>query len=111
MVPFNKNQDYGFEIIKKTYSAFPYIKKVKIETEIISKHNDLRFLREKLFSFIRPLSIPKMENIKLIEYPNRDREIIGCIQQLRQWFEKDGYRPEDVIIVMRSKEYLERLWR
>ncbi|SDE92097.1 hypothetical protein SAMN04488542_103215 [Fontibacillus panacisegetis] len=109
VVPLNPNQPKGFEIISNTYSSVPNITNKVLETDPNSKKEDLNFLQSNLFSDNTVNYAGDTSNIIIKKYPNRDREMLACIDQLQVWFADKTYKPDDVVIVMRrSKEFIDR---
>lgn len=107
LVAYNPNQPKGFEVIDNTYQGVP---RKALNTLPISQYKDLEFLQSHLFANVDKSFSQKVERIRVTAYPNRDREMLACIQQLQTWFQDGTYKPSDVVIVMRrSKEFIDRL--
>lgn len=111
LVPDNPSQGKGFEIIKKTYiEKFDKLELKHLANEPVSKKDDIRTLQYHLFSTPFFEKECKSQNVQMISYPNRDREIYACIEQLKTWFTIDGYKPNEVAVVVRQpNEFKERL--
>ncbi|ERM19684.1 hypothetical protein [Brevibacillus laterosporus] len=109
VVPLNPNQPKGFAIISDTYSLVPNIINKALQTPPNSEKEDLNFLQKNLFSDNTVNYSGDISSIILKKYPNRDREMLACIDQLQVWFADKTYKPDDVVIVMRrSKEFIDR---
>lgn len=109
LVPYFAEQRVGFKIIEETYKVFgSALEKKEIETEPISPYEDIHYLQKSLLANTPSAPPSRIEHIHLVGYPNRDREIKGCLEQVQQWFSTGKYTPEDVAIVMRRpREFME----
>ena len=110
IIPYREEQKQGYAVIEETYSNFleanfKEINKRKLDDPVITKSKELKFLQNNLFS--KNLVSEKFsdeDDVKLNKYINRELEIRGCIDQLRTWFKKDNYQPQDVVVVMRNHD-------
>jgi hypothetical protein len=104
IVPFNKTQDKGFERIKTTYfhdQDFNTLTHEHWYNPPVSDKEDITILQKHLFGnpFLKIEN--EVRNVHLISYPNRDREILSCIETIKEWFDGD-YKPSEVAIVVRN---------
>jgi hypothetical protein len=104
IVPFNKTQEKGFARIKTTYFHEPDFNTLTHEhwtNPPVSKKEDIMILQKHLFG--NPFLKKEIEvrNVNLVNYPNRDREILSCIETLKEWFDGD-FKPSEVAIVVRN---------
>lgn len=107
LTAYNPSQPKGFEIIDRTYQGIP---RQVLLTPSISSREDLNHLQSHLFSNTCTPFLNDVDHVKMTAYPNRDREMLACIQQLQTWFQDKTYKPSEVVIVMRhSKEFIDRL--
>lgn len=110
ITPYSCEQVYGFDIIDRTYRSLPGVQIQDLDTDPASQQDDLNFVQEKLFANRFTTRTFASLSVRLTEYPNRDREMLACIEQLRTWFQNEKYKPNEVVIVMRqSKEFIDRL--
>ncbi|MEK3865838.1 hypothetical protein MHH60_20425 [Paenibacillus sp. FSL H7-0716] len=109
IVPMHDPQINGFEVIQNTYKLIPDLMRKPLSTPHISEREDLHHLQKHLFSDNSSAYTENVSNITMQRYPNRDREMQACIEQLRNWFEAGTFKPNEVAVVMRrSKEFLDR---
>lgn len=110
IVPYRECQKQAFSIIEETYKIVASHCRFTLDTPEISENTDVTFLQKKLLHNESNAVFPDpVLNVCLSQYPNRDRELQGCIVQLKRWFDS-GYEPKEVVVVMRrSKEFIDRL--
>ncbi|WP_438447067.1 hypothetical protein [Gorillibacterium sp. sgz5001074] len=110
LVPY-RNEQQAFQIMDKTYGFVSKKLRYSMTTVPLSEHEDLAHIQTNFLKSGKPVPFSgAISNVFMRQYPNRDRELQGCISQLKQWFENGEYEPKDVVIVMRrSKEFIDRL--
>lgn len=110
IAPYRERQKQAFFIIEETYKIVATHCRFTLDTPKISGNTDVAFLQEQLLqNEICAVFPDPVSNVLLKQYPNRDRELQGCIAQLKCWFDS-GYEPKEVAVVMRrSKEFIDRL--
>lgn len=110
IVPYRECQKQAFSIIEETYKIVDFDHRVALDTPEISEKADIAFLQGQfLQNESSAVFLDTVSNVHLGQYPNRDRELQGCIAQLKRWFDS-GYEPKEVVVVMRrSKEFIDRL--
>ncbi|WP_149847131.1 hypothetical protein [Paenibacillus sp. 37] len=110
IVPYREHQKKAFSIIEETYKIIASNCRFTLNTPKISEQPDIEYLQRQILQSGGYNAFPdQVSNVHLKQYPNRDRELQGCITQLKQWFDS-GYEPKDVAVVMRrSKEFVDRL--
>lgn len=100
IVPFRKEQSRVFEQIRQTYHHVINWNDFS-ENENISSQPDIHALQSELMTSSRR-KIDLHDNlVKLASYPSRDREMLACINQIREWL-NSGFNPEQIAVVMRS---------
>lgn len=109
VVPNRDSQVKGFAVIQRTYKAIPRLVHRSFKTAPLSSKEDLQYVQTNLFSLDYLTYKGSVGTLSINQYPNRDREILACIQQMQKWFADKTYKPSDVVVVMRrSKEFLDR---
>ncbi|RNB92512.1 hypothetical protein EDM56_02115 [Brevibacillus fluminis] len=110
LVPYREQQQKAYRIITETYQ-FVGKNRFKLDTPLLSDQEDIAHIQKYLLQTGEPVRYPApTANVILRQYANRDRELQGCLGELKEWFESGLYEPKDVAIVMRrSKEFIDRL--
>ncbi|HZG70097.1 MAG TPA: hypothetical protein VEY51_01050 [Chondromyces sp.] len=110
IVPYREEQEQAFRIITETY-GFVWGNRHSLETVQLSDKEDISHVQKHFLQTGRPVRfVGATPNATLKQYANRDRELQGCLEQLKEWFETEDYQPEDVVVVMRrSKEFIDRV--
>ncbi|MGF6950213.1 hypothetical protein QF028_002718 [Neobacillus sp. B4I6] len=109
LVPNNPEQMKGFEIIQRTYSGLPGLKRIFIVTKVISDYVDLQHLQKQIFSTQHVPFSSETNHVSLQQYPNREQELLAILKMIDKCL-IEGYAPSDIAIVMRRKsEFLFRL--
>ncbi|MGY5484116.1 hypothetical protein [Paenibacillus sp. ALE2] len=110
LVPYREEQLQAYQIIRNTYD-FVWNNRRSIETDPQSNNEDITHVQNHLLQTKKyPDFNGNVNNVVLKQYVNRDRELQGCLAQIKEWFENHEYEPKDIAIVMRrTNEFNDRL--
>ncbi|NRR19748.1 hypothetical protein [Brevibacillus sp. MS2.2] len=109
IVPYREQQKQAYRIITENY-GFVWGNRYSLETDHLSNKEDISHVQNYFLQSGKQVRfVGATSNVIMKQFANRDRELQGCLEQLKEWFETGDYQPKDVAIVMRrSKEFIDR---